>query len=561
MEQVKQPKKKISHALMAGILIILIFLGVSLGILGSSTYRGGMMSRYEAHIESLLRLVETRIDADDLKACIENGKHSEKYDELQVLLDEIKETCDIKFIYIVKPLNTDESDNMMNVIAGVSEEERALYADMLVQLGQLTGTDYSAEVAGTYLDRMDRSDAITFYGNKTEFGDMYTGLTPLHDSNGDPVAILAVDIAIDEINQTLGKYNTITGMSVVFLALVAMVIAYLWLQHRVVQPLVKMEAAYTGFVESSRNITNPDELVIADTDIHTKDEMEALSDAFFAMSEDMKRYMKTLVSETKEKERIASELNMATRIQANMLPNHFPAFPGRKEFDLYATMHPAKEVGGDFYDFFLIDDDHLALVVADVSGKGVPAALFMMTARTIIKTKAQSNPTLSPKELLTEANTALTENNDEDMFVTVWLGVLQISTGVLTYSSAGHEKLLLYQDGTWRMLPKMGGVALAVWEPEDLEFIDETYQFQNQTIKLNPGDAIFQYTDGVTEATDANNELFGDDRLVDAMNGASSTQPEELLPQVRKKIDEFVKDAPQFDDITMLSIRYKGSQA
>jgi len=256
----------------------------------------------------------------------------------------------------------------------------------------------------------------------------------------------------------------------------------------------------------------------------------------------------------------SAELNMATRIQANMLPNLFPAFPKYQEFDVYATMDPAREVGGDFYDFFLIDSDRLALVMADVSGKGVPAALFMMTARTILKTKAQSNPALTPKELLEEANAALTENNEEDMFVTVWFGILQISTGELTYADAGHEKLLLYQDGAWKFLPKAGGVALAMWEPEDLECMAEPYQFRNQTIRLAPGDAIFQYTDGVTEATDANNELFGDDRLLEAMNSAPTVQPEELLPHIRKKIDEFVREAPQFDDITMLGLQYKGKE-
>ena len=249
----------------------------------------------------------------------------------------------------------------------------------------------------------------------------------------------------------------------------------------------------------------------------------------------------------------ATELNMAAGIQTHMLPNIFPAFPERSEFDIYATMEPAKEVGGDFYDFFMIGDDHLGMVVADVSGKGVPAALFSMIAKTMLKTQAQTR--LSPERVLLEVNAALTENNEEDMFVTVWLGVLQISTGELTYADAGHEKLLLYQNGAWTFLPKQGGPALAMWEPEDLELMDEKYQFRNQTVKLNPGDAIFQYTDGVTEATDADNELFGDDRLLAAMNGAPSAKPEELLPHVRKKIDEFVKDAPQFDDITMLGLR------
>ena len=193
------------------------------------------------------------------------------------------------------------------------------------------------------------------------------------------------------------------------------------------------------------------------------------------------------------------------------------------------------------------------MVVADVSGKGVPAALFMMMAKTMLKTHAQTR--LSPERVLEEVNASLSENNDEDMYVTVWLGVLEISTGELTYADAGHEKLLLYQGGAWKFLPKQGGPALAMWEPEDLELLDERHQFRDLTVKLNPGDAIFQYTDGVTEATDADNQLFGDGRLLDAMNSAPSAKPEELLPHVRMKIDAFVKDAPQFDDITMLGLR------
>ena len=221
-------------------------------------------------------------------------------------------------------------------------------------------------------------------------------------------------------------------------------------------------------------------------------------------------------------------------------------------------MDPAKEVGGDFYDFFLIDDDHLGLVVADVSGKGIPAALFMMTSKTMLKTQAQTH--LSPEKVLEEVNASLTENNGDDMFVTVWLGVLELSTGVLTYADAGHEKLLLYQGGAWKFQPKANGVALAMWDPEDLELMENKFHFHNETIQLRPGDAIFQYTDGVTEATNADNELFGDDRLLTAMNSAPSVEPKELLAHVRGKIDKFVKDAPQFDDITMLGLQYKGNQ-
>ncbi len=253
-----------------------------------------------------------------------------------------------------------------------------------------------------------------------------------------------------------------------------------------------------------------------------------------------------------------AELDMAAKMQTNMLPNIFPAFPQHKEFNLYATMDPAKEVGGDFFDFFLIDDDHLALVMADVSGKGVPAALFMMTARTMIKDASLTG--LDPASVMFRVNERLGENNNDGLFVTVWLGFLEISTGRLTYADAGHEKLLLYQNGGWQFLPKGGCTALAVLEPDEFEDLPDSYLYRNETIQLAPGDAIFQYTDGVTEATNEKGEFFGDVRLLAAMNAAPDIEPEKLLPYLRGLIDRFVGNAEQFDDITMLGLIYKGDK-
>lgn len=255
--------------------------------------------------------------------------------------------------------------------------------------------------------------------------------------------------------------------------------------------------------------------------------------------------------------RISAELDMASGIQSGLLPNVFPAFPERDEFKIFATMEPAKEVGGDFYDFFMIDSDHLGMVVADVSGKGVPAALFMMISRTIIKNLAQSDRT--PKEVLRDTNNALAEDNKQNMFVTVWLGVLELSTGKLTYADAGHEKMVLYHDGGWSMMEKkVSGVALGMFGSEELEMLPPKRQFENQEITLNPGDVIFQYTDGVTEATDSDQQLFGENRLLEACKSASEIEPKELLPHIRAKIDDFVKAEPQFDDITMLGLIYNG---
>lgn len=250
----------------------------------------------------------------------------------------------------------------------------------------------------------------------------------------------------------------------------------------------------------------------------------------------------------KEKERIGAELNVATQIQADMLPGIFPAFPDRKEFDIYATMNPAKEVGGDFYDFFLVDEDHLAMVMADVSGKGVPAALFMVIAKTLIKNRAQMGG--GPSQILADVNEQLCEGNEAELFVTVWLAVLELSTGNGIAANAGHEHPVIRRAG--------GEYELVCYRHSPAVAAMEGVRFREHPFHLNPGDSLYVYTDGVTEATDADNQLFGADRMLQSLNRDPDAPAEQLLHTVKKDINEFVGNAPQFDDITMLCLKYFG---
>ena len=252
-----------------------------------------------------------------------------------------------------------------------------------------------------------------------------------------------------------------------------------------------------------------------------------------------------------ENSRIETELTMASSIQADMLPNIYPAFPERPEFDVYASMDPAKEVGGDFYDFFLIDDDHLCLIMADVSGKGVPAALFMMASKIILANNAMIGK--SPAQILTDTNAAICKNNREEMFVTVWLGILEISTGKLTAANAGHEYPALMQaDGSFELFKDKHGFVIGGMEG---------LRYKEYEIMLKPGAKLFLYTDGVPEATDAHEELFGPDRMIVALNDNRSGEPEDILKGVRSAVDSFVGGAEQFDDLTMLCLQYNGSGA
>ena len=245
-----------------------------------------------------------------------------------------------------------------------------------------------------------------------------------------------------------------------------------------------------------------------------------------------------------------TELNMATEIQASMLPSIFPAFPNREEFDLYASMTPAKEVGGDFYDFFMIDDDHLGVVIADVNGKGVPAALFMMISKTVVQNFAMLG--IDAAEVLTKANNALCAQNKMGMFVTAWIGILELSTGRMTCASAGHEYPAICHDGKFELLKDKHGFVLGGMEGA---------RYRDYEIQLDRGDKIFVYTDGVPEATSADTELYGTDRMIDALNSKAEADPKGILGAVRASVDEFVGSADQFDDLTMVCIEYRGKNA
>ena len=391
-------------------------------------------------------------------------------------------------------------------------------------------------------------------GNTDKYGWMCSAGVPIRNERGEVTAFVLVDVMLE--NVAAGMKNFVLQYTLALLLVTTLVAVFQAkkMEKTMVRPLNGIAAAAESYVRDKQAGKNVEEH-FARLNIRTGDEIENLSHVMADMERDLTGYEEDLMDAVAEKERIGAELALAAGIQAHLLPNIFPPFPDRDEFAIFATMEPAKEVGGDFYDFFMVGEDHLAVVVADVSGKGVPAALFSMIAKTMLKTQAQTH--LDPALALSEVNASLSENNEEDMFVTAWLGILRISTGELTYADAGHEKLLLRQDGVWRFLPKNGGAALAMFTPEDLSCMDEKYRFRNNTIRLGPGDAIFQYTDGVTEAADADNGLFGDERLLAAVNGAPSAQPEELLPYVRARIEDFVRGAPQFDDITMLSLQMR----
>ena len=244
------------------------------------------------------------------------------------------------------------------------------------------------------------------------------------------------------------------------------------------------------------------------------------------------------------------DILMAANIQQSVLPRVFPPFPERKEFALHAGMYPAKTVGGDFYDFFLIDDDHLCMIIGDVSGKGVPASLFMMSSRSVIHGTARMGS--APEKILKISNEEIVSSNPEAMFVTVWLGILEISTGILRTSSAGHEyPAVRHAGGEFELLNDEHGIPVGLMAGAE---------YPSAEIRMESGDSIFVYTDGIPEATDMEGVQFGNDRMLKALNSDPDAPPEQLLDHMKSGVGDFVKEAEQFDDLTMLCLKYYGSK-
>ncbi len=515
-------------------ILLAIIICTSVCISGYYRFQQSTYKIYNDFGYDIAQIAQTHIDGDKILTYLESGETDEAYDEMAKGLYTLYKESSISAIYICIPNIDDLTLTNIYDVRIHDAENKDIYA-----LGVIDpmGNDNPQLLMDIY-ETGERVD--DYFLRETSFGYNVSSIVAVEDSSNTPVALLVVDVPMLEIQNTLNSYLIYTIILTVLLVLGFMFFFHFMLQKSVVKPLRLISHEASEFAKDSGKISKKL------TNIKTGDEIETLAKSVHNMEVDINKYISDITVITKEKERIGAELSVATNIQASMLPSIFPAFPERSEFDIFASMTPAKEVGGDFYDFFLVDNDHLAMVMADVSGKGVPAALFMVISKTLLKNCTQTGS--SPKEVLEKVNNQLCEGNDAEMFVTVWLGIYEISTRKLMAANAGHEyPVIKRENGEFELYKDKHGFVLAGMEGA---------KYREYELQLNKGDKLFVYTDGVPEATNINNELYGTERMLYSLNKNKDNSMEDILSTVKKDVDKFVGNAPQFDDITMLGIEF-----
>ncbi|MBQ6322434.1 MAG: PP2C family protein-serine/threonine phosphatase [Lachnospiraceae bacterium] len=517
----------ISKKLQLSVVLMTVLICLISTFTGYYQYSDTIRKLYNDNGYVIGNIILDNIDHDKIGQYAQTWTEDEEYAEIAEYIKNVEIASKAAYIYIVT-VNEDQT-------------VRYIFDSSGVPIGNYDPvSSYYDKVWECYTKGTSPNNYMVRHSPR--YGYLTSSMLPIIDSGGNIVALLFVDVWMEGIMSTLYGYIirmilVSAGILVIFL-----IIYWIYMRRYFIGPLMRIRKNVAEFAQNDTKTTT------SLADIQTKDEIQELAESISSMENDIVMYIQNIRTITAEKERIGAELKVATQIQLDMLPRISPEFPDREEFDIFATMTPAKEVGGDFYDFFFIDHDHLGLVMADVSGKGVPAALFMVIAKTLIKNRAQMGG--GPAQILRYVNEQLCEGNEAELFVTVWFAILDIRTGKGLAANAGHEHPAIRRRGE--------AYELAIYRHSPAVAIMEGMKFQEHEFELHPGDSLFVYTDGIAEATNAENEMFGTDRILNALNHDPDAMPEALLHNMKEDIDAFVGDAPQFDDITMMGLYYSG---
>ena len=529
----------VKFAALFGIFAILVATLVCL--ISYASYSSSMLEHYGRYAIGTATLAASKLDPDELLHYAKTLTRDERYGVIEAELEIIRKSVGVKYLYVQMPVSDSKYMYLFDVYDPDEEEEEG----PITELGALGNYDHNFEAAKHAMSTGEPTRKLDI--TRSVYGYLASAYIPIQDKNtGDYFAYVGVDISMDYIIGFLTRYLTVIASATAIVMALSFSALFFLVRRLVVNP-IKTIAAKTG--EFTRNVDN---INFKGLQISSNDEIGDLSASVNMMFGEIRDFASRLAEETARHERVQSELNMAKAIQESVLPKDFPPFLDYPDSTIFASMAPAKEVGGDFYDFFVVGKNKLAFAIADTSGKGIPAALFMMKARTLIKTHALSGN--DPRELLEAANNQLCQNNDTGMFVTAFIGILDTKLNILRYANAGHMPPILLRGSQVGWMPVVPGLALGVLE---------NISFVTQEIAFEKDDLLLLYTDGVTEAVDKKDELFGNKRLMsllsmklkEAAEIESTISPKELIQTVSDAIKQFAADAEQADDITMLAIR------
>ena len=493
------------------------------------TFTRQFRSQYDTNIRAIAEAARETLNPERFPDYLANPQADYEWKSIRHILQDFVDKFDLNLLYVsaVEPPDYTHITYLYNPVKndGKWKEFPLGYSEVY------TESNYNASAKHVF----EEGATVVRHTLKTRSGSHITAMVPVFDSDGKVIAVLGAQKSIQEFVDA--RRTFLTRVLILEIAFAALFIALFsgYFNSRYIKPIMIITKETDRFASYG---DNPSDRLL---NIKNKDEVGILAHSLHQMEYDVCRNIEELTRVTAEKERISTELSVAAKIQLDMLPKGYPPFPERTDFDLFATMNPAKEVGGDLYDYLLLDDDHLMMVVGDVSGKGVPAALFMGKCKALLDFFAYLK--LSPKEIFEKTNEQLCKGKESGLFVTCWLGIFTFSTGELRFVNAGHPYPVLYHAGAFSYLKTKPNFVLGGMEG---------LPYTEHSITLSKGDRIFVYTDGVTEATNASEVLYGDDRLLSAMETTQKMDAPATLKTVRESIDAFVGEAEQFDDITML---------
>jgi len=529
--------RSIAFQMPAYIVLFCVLLTASIGYIGYGEFKNLSDIEYVKSSNQFAYTARSFINAEKLADYARSGKPDDEWNETMEKLRYITDIGNLASISVTIP-DTEEYASRIYIYDTINEN--VLSGAVPHGIGEVESlADKSAEYKNTIALIMELGISHSESIPHASMGGYVTVAIPVVNDKDENVAVLTVIKAMNEEEFLHQRYLRSTVIASIVITLLIVVIYAFMTIFKIVRPLRYITFETSHFAQHGGTLTGTLKHV------HNNDEFGILAKSIEKMSVDMTEYIDKITHMAAENERISTELNVATEIQANMLPTLYPAFPEIKDFDLFASMSPAKEVGGDLYNYILLDDDHIMLAVGDVSGKGVPAALFMVITKTLLTSHAVQH--LSPAEILETTNNQLCENNAASMFVTCWLGILTISTGELRFVNAAHPHAIIYTGGEFKYLETKANLMLGGMEGT---------RYVENTVTLKHGDRILLYTDGVTEATNERNELFGEERLLESVKKTLAMNAKGTVESIREDIDLFTGQADQFDDITMLDFIY-----